>query len=140
MNRFLIYIILSITTALSASEVNWAKDYHDGIKKAQELNKPVMFVSSNHNCRYCVILDEKTFKDERVAKKLNDSFVSIVSYSDEGDYLPDDLWRPGTPATWFLLPSGEPMYQPLMGAMDAENFLKALGIVEEEFNKEANKK
>jgi hypothetical protein len=32
------------------------------------------------------------------------------------------------------------MYEPLMGAMNAENFLKALSIVEEEFNKEKNKK
>ena len=49
--------------------------------------------------------------------------------------MPRELYRPGTPAIWFLLPSGEPMYQPLMGAIDAPKFLEALNIVKEEFNK-----
>ena len=71
---------------------------------------------------------------------MNKNFISVISYSDEKDYLPQELWRPGTPALWFLMPSGQPMFEPLMGAIDADNFLKALYIVEEEFNKEKNKK
>lgn len=47
--------------------------------------------------------------------------------------MPRELWRPGTPAIWFLLPSGEPMFEPVMGAIDANNFLKALDIVKKEF-------
>ena len=125
---------------LFASEINWAKDYHEGIKNAQQSGKPILFVSSSHACKYCVILDNTTFKDARVVERLNKNFISVISYSDERDYLPQELWRPGTPALWFLMPSGQPMFEPLMGAIDADNFLKALYIVEEEFNKEKNKK
>lgn len=127
--------MLGIALNLSASEISWAKDYHEGIKDARKVIKPVLFVSSSHKCKYCVILDNTTFKDARVIEELNKNFVSVISYSDEKDYIPQELWQPGTPAIWFLKPSGEPLFQPLMGAMDAENFLKALSIVKEEFSK-----
>jgi len=140
MRRFFIFLVFGIAINLFASEINWAKDYYEGITNAQQSDKPVLFVSSSHACKYCVILDNTTFKDQRVVERLNKGFVSVISYSDEGDYLPRELWRPGTPAIWFLLPSGQPMYEPLMGAMNADNFLKALSIVEEEYNKEKNKK
>lgn len=139
MRKFFIYMVLSIAVTLCASEIQWAKDYHAGVKDAQKLEKPILFVSSRHSCKFCVILDETTFQDERVVQELNKNFVSIISYSDENDYMPQELWQPGTPAIWFLMPSEEPMYQPLMGAVDADTFLKALDIVREEFNKEKSK-
>jgi len=134
-----IILMILLVSSTYASDVNWAKDFDSGIKEATKQNKPVLFVFSRHTCKYCVILDETTFKDKKVIEALNKDFVSIVSYTDENDYTPKELWRPGTPALWFLLPSGEPMYQPLMGAIDAPNFLKALDIVKEEFNKSTGK-
>jgi thioredoxin-related protein len=139
MRNIFIILVFGIVVNIFGSEINWAKDYHEGVKIAQESEKPVLFVSSRHSCKFCVILDETTFEDKRVAEELNKNFVSIISYSDENDYMPQELWQPGTPAIWFLMPDGEPMYQPLMGAIDAENFLKALSIVKEEFNKEKSK-
>ena len=135
MRKFFIYLILTLAVTASASDIKWAKDYHEGIKDARKVVKPVLFVSSSHTCKYCVILDETTFKDKKVVEELNKNFVSIISYSDENDFTPQELWQPGTPAIWFLKPNGEPMFQPLMGAMDVENFLKALSIVKEEFSK-----
>jgi len=132
-------LVLLLGIPLSADEIKWQKDYTSGVKYAQKVNKPVLFVSSRHSCKYCVILEETTFSNKDVIEQLNSDFVSIISYSDENDYLPRELWRPGTPAIWFLEPSGEPMFQPLMGAVDEKNFLKALAIVKEEFNKMAAK-
>ncbi len=133
MRKILIYIALLFATATMASEINWAKDFKAGIKEASRFNKPILFVSSRHTCKYCVVLDETTFKDKKVIEALNKDFISIISYSDENDYMPKELWQPGTPAIWFLLPNGEPMYQPIMGAMNVKNFLNAVAIVKEEF-------
>ena len=135
MLKKIIFIMLFLATSILASDIKWAKDFNTGLEDAKKVSKPVLFVSSRHSCRYCVQLDETTFKDKQVIKELNSDFVSIISYSDENDYMPKDLWQPGTPAIWFLLPSGEPMYQPIMGALDAKSFLKALAIIREEFNK-----
>jgi len=33
------------------------------------------------------------------------------------------------PAIWFLDEKGEPLFQPIMGALDAENFYRALMLV-----------
>jgi thioredoxin-related protein len=127
--------MLLFATSIFADEIKWAKDFDSGIKMAQKENKPVLFVFSRHTCKYCVILEETTFSDPRVIKELNKDFVSIIAYSDENDAMPQELWRPGTPTIWFLLPSGQPMYQPLMGAVGEDNFLQALSIVEKEFIK-----
>jgi len=138
MRKILIYITLLFATTIMAAEIKWAKDYNVGIKEAARFNKPMLFISSRHTCKFCVILDNGTLKDKRVAKALNEDFVSVISYSDENDYMPKELWQPGTPAIWFLRPSGEPMFQPIMGAIDADNFLNAIKIVKEEFYGSAN--
>lgn len=134
MYKIFMYLLLICAVGLNASEIKWEEDYNAGLQEANKINKPVLFVSSRHTCRYCIQLNETTFKDKRVIKELNRDFVSVISYSDEDDYLPKELWQPGTPAIWFLLPDGTPMYQPLMGAMNADNFLKALSIVKKDFN------
>jgi len=135
MRKILIYLFLVLAINVSASEIKWAKDFKTGMKEAQRFNKPVLFVSSRHTCKYCVMLEQKTFKDAQVISELNSDFISIVSYSDENDYMPKELWQPGTPAIWFLLPSGRPMYQPLMGFLNAKNFLGALSVVKKAYKK-----
>ncbi len=134
MFKKLILALLLMTLPLLASEIKWAEDFKSGIKEATVQDKPVLFVFSRHTCKYCILLDNTTFKDKKVIEALNKDFISIVSYTDENDYTPRDLLTPGTPALWFLKPNGEPMYQPLMGAIDVNNFLKALKIVKEEFD------
>lgn len=138
MTKFLLTLMMFVTTSLFASQIQWAKDYQTGVADATKQNKPILFIYSNHNCKYCVMLEENTLKDKRVIEALSKDYISIISYSDEGDYLPRELWRPGTPTLWFLDQRGEPMFEPLMGAVDAENFLKALAIVKLEFDN-ANK-
>ena len=136
MRKILILTLLFLATALFSSEIKWAKDFESGIAQAQKEDKPVFFVFSRHSCKYCKILEDTTFSDKTVIKALNKDFVSIIAYSDEGDAMPKELWRPGTPTLWFLMPSGQPMYQPLMGAIGAKDFLNGLAIVKQEFDKE----
>lgn len=134
MYKIFIYLLLIFTLNANASEIKWAKDYNAGIEEAKKANKPVLFISSRHTCKYCVQLDETTLKDEKVIKELNKDFISIISYSDDNDYMPKELWHPGTPAIWFLLPDGEPMFQPLMGAIKSKNLLEAIDIVRKKFD------
>lgn len=133
MKKLLIILIL-LGVNVFAAQIHWAKDFQTGIEQAKKQNKPVLFVFSRHSCKYCKLLEETTFQDKAVIKSLNDNFVSIIAYSDEGDKFPQYLWRPGTPTLWFLKPSGEPMYQPLMGAVGAKYFLEALKTVKNEYD------
>ena len=133
--RKIVLMAMVLSSMLFASPINWAKDYKSGVAQATKLNKPIMFISSRHTCKYCVVLDKTTLIDPKVVYELNRNFVSIISYSDENDYLPKELWRPGTPAIWFLDETGEPLFQPIMGAVDAKNFLMAVDIVKKEYIK-----
>ncbi len=133
--RKIALIAFMLTSMLYASPINWAADYQSAVKQATKETKPILFISSRHTCKYCVILEKTALSDPKNVNELNRNFVSVVSYSDEGDYLPKELWRPGTPAIWFLDEKGEPLFQPIMGAIDAENFYKALMIVEQTYIK-----
>jgi len=138
--RKIILVLMMLSSVVFASGVQWQTDLKMALKNASKAGKPILFVSSRHTCRYCVMLERETFGDARVIKALNDDFISFTSWSDEGDQVPRDLWRPGTPAVWFLLPDGTPMYEPLMGAVGADDFLNALSVVKKEFNKTYKKK
>ncbi len=135
MRKILIYVALLFATSLMAAEVNWAKDFQSGLKLAKEQNKPMLFVISRDTCKYCVILKNTTFKDEKVTTVLNKDFISVTSWINEHDYIPEELFTPGLPGIWFLKPSGEPLFQPLMGAQSVDKFLYVLELVKEEFNK-----
>lgn len=134
MYKMLLLTLLSITS-LMASEIHWEKDFKSGIEHAKVLKKPVMFIFSRHSCKYCRMLESDALSDARVIKGLNRDFVSIISYDDDHDYTPRELWRPGTPTIWFLKPNGEPMFQPIPGAIGTDDFLKALAIVKNTFTK-----
>ena len=135
MKKILFTFLMLASTLFAASSINWAKDYKTGVAEATKQNKPMLFISSRHSCKYCVILEKTTLRDATIVSEVNRNFIPVVSYSDDGDYLPRELWRPGTPAIWFLDEKGEPMFQPIMGAVDASNFLKAIDIVKQEFIK-----
>ena len=139
MFKRVILLLLLGASALFATEVKWAEDYTTALKEAKAQNKPIMFIYSRHTCKYCIMLEHKTLSDARVIKGLNRDYISVVSYSDENDYIPRELWRPGTPTIWFLKPDGEPMFQPIPGYVDADNFLTALAVVMSEFKKRDKK-
>ena len=135
MRKILIYMVLLFATSLMAAEINWAKDYESGLKQAKTENKPMLFVISRDTCKYCVLLKNTTFKDEKVTTVINNDFIAVTSWINENDYIPEKLFTPGLPGIWFLLPSGEPMFQPLMGALGVEEILHYLKQVKSEFKK-----
>ena len=70
--------------------------------------------------------------------RLNKGYVSIISYTDERDYIPQGMFTGGTPTTWFLNSDGEPMFAPVSGARGADDYMSALQVVQEKFD-EINK-
>ncbi|MEA2111334.1 MAG: DUF255 domain-containing protein [Campylobacterota bacterium] len=121
------------TKANKSGKINWKKSYKMALKAAKKENKPFLFIISRHTCKYCVVLEETALSDEKVIKTLNENFITHTAYTDDGDYYPQELWQGGTPMIWFLLPNGEPMFQPIPGAIPTEGFVEALDTVMKEF-------
>ena len=138
MIKNIILAIVFITSSVYATEINWAKDYDSGVAQAKKAKKPIVFIISRDTCKFCVMLDNKTLKDEKVAKALNKNFIAIRSWTNKGDYIPSDLARytPGLPGIWFLFSDGKPMFKPVLGYMEKDRFLEALGIIYTEFKKQ----
>lgn len=136
----ILFVIMVAISSLFGSGIKWEKDYATALKQSKALNKPLMFVISNHNCKYCVELETKTLSNPKVTQKVNSDYVAAIAYVDEKPVFPDDLYVGGTPATWFLKSDGEPMFQPVMGAVDTAHFLEALDLVKAEYKKISSKK
>ncbi len=137
--KTLLILLITLSTLLG-SEIKWEKDYATALKQAKTLNKPMMFIISNHNCRYCVMLESTSLKDPKVVQKINANFIAALVYVDENPVFPRELYVGGTPATWFIKGNGEPMFEPMMGAVDPTNFIKALDTVTAEYAKTSKKK
>ncbi|WP_345992070.1 thioredoxin family protein [Sulfurimonas sp. HSL-1716] len=131
----IIWSLLFLFSSLFASELHLEKSFKDAVAHAQSAGKPMMFILSRHTCRYCVLLERTTLSDSGVINELNKNFVTYIAYTDDGDYCPEEFWRPGTPTLWFLDDKGEPLSKPIMGAIDAKNLLKALDIIKGRFQK-----
>ena len=130
-----LWLLLLGTSLLFAEGIRWESDYNAAVSRAKQLDKPILFVFSNHACKWCRHLEATTFKDSKVIAELNEKFVSVMAYGDGGDFVPRALWAPGTPALWFLDERGEAMFQPIQGAVSASDFLQAVNIVLNEYRK-----
>lgn len=133
-----VLLALLFSLSLLGADIKWEKEYNTALRHAKEQHKALLFIVSNHNCRYCVELESKTLKNPKVIQKVNAEYVPLIVYVDQDPVFPRDLYVGGTPATWFISGNGEPMFQPLMGAIDSANFLKALELVSAE-NKKVKK-
>jgi thioredoxin-related protein len=142
MVKKIILAVLLIASSLIAQELHWAKDYKNAIAEATKQNKPVLLIVSSTKCKYCLLLDKTTLHDPKVIKALNSDFIAVRAWVNKGEYVPRAIVQntPGLPGIWFLFPNGDPMYQPLLGYVKTDNFLQALGIVKQEFDKQKSKK
>ena len=135
MKKALLLALAAGMLSLSAAQIRWEKDFPAAVAKAKKLHRPIFFVVSRHTCRWCVHLERTTFRDPEVIDTLNRDFVNVVAYTDERDFIPRDLYMPGTPTLWFLDERGEPLFRPIRGAIGAKDMVRAARIVEAEYGK-----
>ena len=122
--------------------------FEEGMKKAVAEKKPVVIDFYTSWCRWCKVMDEKTFSDPEVARYLGDHFVAIrinaesrtEEYEYEGRrYTPVELTRhfrvTGFPSLAFLDAEGE-LVTIIPGFIPAETFLPLLRYMRKECYKQ----
>ena len=134
----IIFIMMFAALSLFGAGVKWEKDIAVAVEKASKEQKPLMVLVTKNGCKWCDILKQGTLKNPKVVAILNRDFVAYEGVVDEGT-VPPSLMTQGTPATWFIKDKS-PMFEPIMGAVEGEDFLKALDIVKQEYKKSAMKK
>lgn len=109
MKKLILTLTLLLTTQTFASGINWVDSYKKALAIATKEHKPILFVMKKHGCRYCKKLENETFSDQKVIKKINDKLVAIKIYADDPkSCMPYQLavYTNGFPTLWFLKPNG----------------------------------
>ena len=125
-------MMLLVVASLFASQIRWASSYKEALALAKKEHKPLMFVMTKSDCKYCKLLKSTTFKDQKVVAKLNKEFINYLVVADEeGVCVPYMLavYTNGFPTIWFLDDKGKALFQPVGGYLDAKNFNEVLDIV-----------
>lgn len=134
----ILFTALIFTFSLFGAEVKWEKDLASAVERSVKEQKPLMVLVTKNGCRWCDVLKQNTLKNPKVVAVLNRDFVSYEGIVDNNT-VPPALMTQGTPATWFIK-GKTPMFEPVMGAVESEDFLKALDIVKQEYKKSATSK
>lgn len=58
-------------------EVKWRVDYAQARREAQQRGLPLVIDFGSKSCRYCVLLDQTTFRDPRVVALMNERFIPL---------------------------------------------------------------
>lgn len=133
-----IVLLFICAVSLFASDVKWEKELSKAVERAAKEQKPLMVLVTKNGCRWCDVLKQTTLKNPKVIAVLNRDFVNYEGVVDDNT-VPPALMTQGTPATWFIK-GKTPMFEPVMGAIESEDYLKALDIVKQEYKKSANQK
>ena len=105
----------------------------EAMKKSSQVDKPIFTFVGRENCKYCKILKKNALSDKRVLSSLEKDFVVLVL--DANKRVPNKYYTPGVPAMWFLSSDGEPMFQAIVGAREANDLLNAFGVVKTTYSK-----
>ena len=146
-NKNLIFQGLILVTFLLFSSVTFAADnkwhsFNDGLAKADKESKMILIDFYADWCHWCKVMDEKTFQDKDIAKKLQDRFVTVkldaedakakVTYKKE-TYTHPQLTRAfgvtGFPSLAFLDSNGD-VITLVPGYVPPENFINILNYID----------
>ncbi len=151
MNANKLYLLLSLGTLLSAllplavpsfsAEKDWLK-FNEGLTKAEKENKAVLIDFYTDWCHWCKVMDEKTFRNKAVEKKLKERFVTVrvnaEAANENATYRKQTYSNPqltrafgitGYPSLAFLNAKGDPITV-IPGYVPAENFLQILNYID----------
>lgn len=109
------------------SEISWIKSYEEGLKKAKQLNKPVLIYFWAVWCTFCAKMDREVLSDSEVINAVEKGFVPVLLDVDKEANLKylSDYRVVGTPTFVILKPNGE-LVRGDVGYKTKEEFLSFL--------------
>ena len=129
--------------------INWIGWDDLPLESAKKDKKPIMLSIGYSSCHWCHVMQKESFKDEQIAKKLNDSFVSVKIDREEYPSLDkkfQDIYRlmnrrnGGWPLTIFLTHDGEPFfsatYLPPKTNKNMTGLYELLSYIEQNYEKD----
>ncbi len=120
----------------AADGIRWL-DYDKGISRGKSEDKKVFLNFYADWCRYCTMMDQKTFQDKEVIAYLNQNFIPVRVDSDKNRKVSREYNVQGLPVSWFISEDGENIgSQP--GYIPPEMMLPLLKYIETDSYKTMN--
>lgn len=162
MNFFLIFVVLAVFSCSKVSNDSMAQNeqstvnkadstavknftltFNEGLEKAAKENKNMIVDFYTDWCHWCQVMDEKTFHDDSVAKKLSERFVTVrINAEDPNDsaafkghtfnniQLTQAFRVSGFPSLAFISPEQE-VITVMPGYIPADQFIYILDYVDQ---------
>lgn len=90
----------------SGAAIEWIA-YEEGVARGKRKGKKIFLNFYADWCKYCKVMDQKTFKDESVVAYLNENFIPVRVNSDKRKKLARDFNVQALPVSWFIAEDGE---------------------------------
>ena len=118
-----------LTTVQSGEQINWYS-YDDGMAKARQTGKSIVFYFYADWCTYCVRMQKETFSHDSVIDFLNSKVIAVKVDVDQDKDIARTYRVRGLPATVLLMRNGEQV-GPMPGFIPAKSYLAMLSKIME---------
>ena len=118
-----------LTTVQSGEQINWYS-YDDGMAKARQTGKSIVFYFYADWCTYCVRMQKETFSHDSVIDFLNSKVIAVKVDVDQDKDIARTYRVRGLPATVLLMRNGEQV-GPMPGFIPAKSYLAMLNKIME---------
>jgi len=122
-----ITLLLTVLSTFAFAELNFVKDYKTAIEKAQSEDKKILLMLSKKECPACWWMKNVAFKDEALAKRINENLIAVV-VDVEKEEIPMNLEFIGTPTFYFLNKKQDQLSR-IDGARNVKQFNDRLDIL-----------
>ena len=118
-----------LTTVQSGEQINWYS-YDDGMAKARQTGKSIVFYFYADWCTYCVRMQKETFSHDSVIDFLNSKVIAVKVDVDQDKDIARTYRVRGLPATVLLMRNGEQVGS-MPGFIPAKSYLAMLNKIME---------
>ncbi len=125
--------ILLLATSLFA-EIGWYTSYESALKRAKELDRPMLVLLVSEECRWCRKLENVTLKNPDVENFVNGRFVPLLLHRGEGEY-PSFIRSRYVPTTFYITPEEKMLIKPVEGYWDPYDYMSDLKLAVRVFKK-----
>ena len=142
MRKFFILSLVLFATAFSNSEIKW-HDFNSGYALAKKQHKPAIIDIYADWCKWCKVMDKKTYTNKKIIDIINKKYIAIRINSDKdsgikfkgktftAQQFSQALGVRGLPATIFMDKKGE-MITMLPGFIEPKVLLPVLEYIQKE--------
>ncbi len=90
-------------------KIDWVRGYSSARRSGTESSRPVLLFVTTDGCRHCVRMEQDAFRNDAIARQINQSFVPAMLHLDSDSELGEALKVTIYPTTIIIHPDGRIM-------------------------------